>query len=130
MSNTQQPEALRLVEWIESDMSCDGDADIVAELLRQHALIEELESQLSAIGAGEAERIDVTVFKRLLNDYADCLRNGDVQDAGAAFVAVVAEYQQAARRAPVVLAVQMPEPAGWLHRHPRNVKTEKSAITE
>ena len=48
MSNTQQPEALRLVEWIESDMSCDGDADIVAELLRQHARIEELEAQLSA----------------------------------------------------------------------------------
>ena len=37
MSNTQQPEALRLVEWIESDMSCDGDEAIVAELRRLHA---------------------------------------------------------------------------------------------
>ena len=45
MTQTQQPEALRLVEWIESDMSCDGDADIVAELLRQHARIEELETK-------------------------------------------------------------------------------------
>ena len=48
----------------------------------------------------EQERVDTTVFKRLLNDYADCLRNGDFQDAGAALLAVVAEYQQAARRAP------------------------------
>ena len=54
-TSTEQPEALRLVEWIESDMSCDGDADIVAELLRQHARIEELEEQLSAIGAGGVE---------------------------------------------------------------------------
>ena len=46
----------------------------------------------------EQERVDTTVFKRLLNDYADCLRNGDFQDAGAALLAVVAEYQQAARR--------------------------------
>ena len=38
-TSTEQPEALRLVEWIESDMSCDGDADIVAELRRQHARI-------------------------------------------------------------------------------------------
>ena len=69
------------------------------------------------------DRVDTTVvFRRLLNDYADCLRNGDFQDAGAAFVAVVAEYQQAARRAPVVSAVQMPEPAGWLHRHPEECK--------
>ena len=49
----------------------------------------------------EQERVDTTVFKRLLNDYVDCLRNGDFQDAGAALLAVVAEYQQAARRAPV-----------------------------
>ena len=49
----------------------------------------------------EQERVDTTVFKRLLNDYADCLRNGNFQDAGAALLAVVAEYQQAARRAPV-----------------------------
>ena len=51
MTQVQQPEALRLVEWIESDMSCDGDADIVAELLRQHARIVELEEQLAAIEA-------------------------------------------------------------------------------
>ena len=53
--STEQPEALRLVEWIESDMSCDGDAEIVAELRRQHARIEELEEQLSTIGAGGVE---------------------------------------------------------------------------
>lgn len=32
----KQPEALRLIEWIENDMSCDGDAAIVAELRRLH----------------------------------------------------------------------------------------------
>lgn len=47
MTQTQQPEALRLTEWIESDMCCDGDAAIVAELRRLHARIEELEAQLS-----------------------------------------------------------------------------------
>ena len=57
------------------------------------------------------DRVDTTVFRRLLSDYAECLRNGDFQDAGAALLAVVAEYQQAARRAPVVSAAQMPEPA-------------------
>ena len=55
----------------------------------------------------EQERVDTTVFKRLLNDYADCLRNGDFQDAGAALLAVVAEYQQAARRTPVVSDAQI-----------------------
>ena len=55
--------------------------------------------QQSTIGAGGVEHVDTTVFKRLLNDYADCLRNGDFQDAGAALLAVVAEYQQAARSA-------------------------------
>ena len=54
-TSPQQPEALRLAEWIESDMSCDGDADIVAELRSQHARIAELEAQLSAIGAGGVE---------------------------------------------------------------------------
>ena len=33
----EHPEALRLAEGIESDMSCDGDAEIAAELRRLHA---------------------------------------------------------------------------------------------
>jgi len=33
---TTQPEALRLADWIESDMSCQGDAEIAAELRRLH----------------------------------------------------------------------------------------------
>lgn len=33
---TTQPEALRLAEWIEGDMSCQGDAEIAAELRRLH----------------------------------------------------------------------------------------------
>ena len=73
----------------------------------------------------EQERVDTTVFKRLLNDYADCLRNGDFQDAGAALLAVVAEYQQAARRAPAApetAPVARPKPVGWFHRHPKECK--------
>ena len=33
---TTQPEALRLAEWIEGDMTCQGDAEIAAELRRLH----------------------------------------------------------------------------------------------
>ena len=54
MTQTQQPEALSLAEWIESDMCCDGDAAIVAELCRQHARIEELE-------AAQAQRVPLSV---------------------------------------------------------------------
>ena len=32
----EQPEALRLAEWIEGDMTCQGDAEIAAELRRLH----------------------------------------------------------------------------------------------
>jgi hypothetical protein len=39
---SEQPEALRLAEWIESDMSCQGDAEIAAELRRLHVLNGEL----------------------------------------------------------------------------------------
>jgi hypothetical protein len=35
-------EALRLAEWVESDMTCEGDAEIVAELRRLHSLNAEL----------------------------------------------------------------------------------------
>ena len=38
----KQPEALRLAEWIEEDMTCQGDAEIAAELRRLHALNAEL----------------------------------------------------------------------------------------
>lgn len=57
MTTTQQPEALRLAEWIESDMSCEGDAEIAAELRRLHCRIVELESQLESIGAGGVESL-------------------------------------------------------------------------
>ena len=63
MSGTQQPEALRLADKYEiegflqdhrfaKDHWCRQAA---AELRRQHARIEELEAQLSAIGAGGVE---------------------------------------------------------------------------
>lgn len=34
----EKPDALRLAEWIEADMSCDGDAAIAAELRRLHGI--------------------------------------------------------------------------------------------
>ena len=49
--STQQPEALRLAQWIEEDMTCDGDAEIAAELRRLHALNAEL---LEALRVAEA----------------------------------------------------------------------------
>ena len=39
---TKQTEAQRLIEWIEGDMSCTGDEDIVAELRRLEAANAEL----------------------------------------------------------------------------------------
>lgn len=79
----------------------------------------------------EQERVDTTVFKRLLNDYADCLRNGDFQDAGAALLAVVAEYQQAARRAPAAPVV-LPEPDAYLYTsgNHRSVSLGQSDMAE
>ena len=58
MSNTQQPEALRLADALEK---CSLNSllsplmELATELRRQHARIEELEAQLSAIGAGGVE---------------------------------------------------------------------------
>ena len=43
---TTQPEALRLAQWIEDDMSCQGDAEIVAELRRLHEENEKLKVQI------------------------------------------------------------------------------------
>lgn len=45
MTDTKQPQALRLAEMIEDDMSCIGDDEIAKELRRLH---EENESLLTA----------------------------------------------------------------------------------
>ena len=52
MTRTQQPEALRLAQHLEQFRSFPDDLAAAAELRSQHARIEELEEQLSAIGAG------------------------------------------------------------------------------
>lgn len=41
-------EALRLAKWIEEDMSCQGDAEIAAELRRLSAELEECQAQRRA----------------------------------------------------------------------------------
>lgn len=46
---SKQPEALRLADWIEEDMSCQGDAEIAAELRRLHALCEEMGEALDCL---------------------------------------------------------------------------------
>ena len=46
-----KPEALRLAEWIEGDMSCQGDAEIAAELRRLHAVNQELLNSLEFYAA-------------------------------------------------------------------------------
>ena len=63
MSGTQQPEALRLADKYEIEGFLQDHRfaqehwcrQAAAELRRQHARIEELEAQLSAIGAGGVE---------------------------------------------------------------------------
>ena len=62
MNTTQQPEALRLAEWIESDMSCDGDAEIVAELRRLHTRVQELE-------AAQAQRVPLSEVMNLVSEW-------------------------------------------------------------
>ena len=54
MTQTQQPEALRLAEMLEQ-YALRPLREVAAELRRQHTRIEELEAQLSAIGAGGVE---------------------------------------------------------------------------
>ena len=54
MTQTQQPEALRLAEILEQ-YALSPLREVAAELRRQHARINELEAQLSAIGAGGVE---------------------------------------------------------------------------
>ena len=54
MTQTQQPEALRLAEMLEK-YALSPLREVAAELRRQHTRIEELEAQLSAIGAGGVE---------------------------------------------------------------------------
>ena len=46
---TTQPEALRLAEWIEGDMTCQGDAEIAAELRRLHEVEKERDDLLAAL---------------------------------------------------------------------------------
>ena len=45
----KQPEALRLAEMIEGDMSCDGDTEIAAELRRLHTQNQKLVEALTSI---------------------------------------------------------------------------------
>ncbi len=53
---TQQPEALRLAAWLnQGGWPSYVPQEAAAELLRQHARIVELETQLAAIGAGRVD---------------------------------------------------------------------------
>lgn len=49
----------------------------------------------------------MTVFNQLLNDYKHCLIRGDHSDGAAAYLALVDEYEQAARRAPAAPVPQI-----------------------
>lgn len=56
MTHEKMPEALRLAEWIESDMTCQGDAEISAELRRQHAEIQRLRAVIELVNTTKAKR--------------------------------------------------------------------------
>jgi len=49
MTDTKQPEALRLAEMIEDDMSCISDDEIAKELRRLHEVSAELLEALKAM---------------------------------------------------------------------------------
>jgi hypothetical protein len=58
---TEQPNALRLAEWIEGDMSCQGDAEIAAELRRLHAEVNELKRTLALQQKSYEREIEIEV---------------------------------------------------------------------
>ena len=65
MSGTQQTEALRLAEYLDDLFDADGEPkQAAAELRHQHARIEDLEEQLSAIGAGGVEPLRKRAVRR------------------------------------------------------------------
>ena len=94
MTQTQQPKALQLAYALSGGKLIDDSTEwadtlhaAAAELLRQHARIEELESQLSAIGAGGVEPLRKQAAETSNDDIltmADALiiqRTADVRDA-------------------------------------------------
>ena len=61
----EQPEALRLAEWIEGDMTCQGDAEIAAELRRLHESNQELLAALQAFVKTDApDQIKSSIWKQ------------------------------------------------------------------
>ena len=67
---TEQPEALRLAEWIESDMSCHGDAEIAAKLRRLARVEEQRDELLEALKHAaswfDAAGIDVPASRHVI----------------------------------------------------------------
>lgn len=57
----KQPEALRLAEWIEGDMTCHGDAEIAEELRRLHAVNVDLLAALTFIAGCDLNGADHVV---------------------------------------------------------------------
>lgn len=58
---TTQPEALRLAEWVEGDMTCHGDAEIATELRRLHGVNVELLAALTFIAGCDLNGADHVV---------------------------------------------------------------------
>lgn len=87
----EQPEALRLAEWIEGDMTCQGDEEIAAELRRLHDEVQQLKSDLSEevlISNAMLEVKDelLEALKALVKaDEPDCIKSSIWQQA---FVAI------------------------------------------
>lgn len=72
-----QPTALRLADWIEGDMSCQGDAEIAAELRRLVAVNQEL----------------LTLLKDWVESFVDCIEGGEADEMVAATRAAIAKAE-------------------------------------
>ena len=90
---TQQPDALRLAamltadEWPGSVTLVSYARECVAELLRQHARIAELESELEAVGAGGVQALSAapgvtSEQRRLIGVIADKIEDGTLFQSG------------------------------------------------
>ena len=132
MTHTQQPEALNLEEFRAK----------VTHAAREPLLarIAELEAQLSAIGAGGVEPlrkqaaqaavqqgwklVPVEPTERMLREggCTQTLKHGHQYIGRCAAKTAWSSMLAAAPQPPETTPVELPEPVGWFHRHPKECK--------
>ena len=115
---TQQPEALRLAEWLDHEYDQFGNMSAcAAELRRQHARIAELEAQLDAIGAGGVEPLRKQASAQQEEAIAEIVSaSHDQAEFGERAINFLRDFQHleyGTKLYPEQQAVQAKVPEGW-----------------